>query len=488
MSKPGGGVLQRIGHYTVAKVAIMLAGFVSYPILTRVLSPAEYGIMGFTIVILNVLIAFSKLGLQFSTVRLWPLWDDTEEKRGRFLYSFFAATLIASLVTLALYDTVVGFVGPHLKKPLAFYLLLSSPLVVIRAFTSYGLSVLQAQQRSIAYAVFEGLVTYASMILAVVGAVAILRGLTGYYAGLMAGEALVTVGLAGFVFLRTTSGTRRFTGTLFREAVAFGLPLAIYEMSGVLFYTGDRIVIKNLLDEDQLGYYTVAFNLVQYIHQIFTIPVVLTVQPAVTSLFEKEGPESASAFLKKAARLYIMFALAAVAGLALVREDLLVLLASKRFLPGAALLHILVAGFMLSGSRDIVGAGFFLKKRPWHMAGLNLSGAALNTGLNLLLIPRFGIQGAAFAIFGAQFTMTLVFWILGSRLVPVGLDLVALLKHVACVALMFYVVGLIDPGAGIVRLGLRVAAGAAIYGVAVAAVDGEARELVLKVWARVRGR
>ena len=47
----------------------------------------------------------------------------------------------------------------------------------------------------------------------------------------------------------------RFT-TLVKEAVAFGFPMSLFEMSGVLFYTGDRFIINWLLNRTQLGYYT----------------------------------------------------------------------------------------------------------------------------------------------------------------------------------------------------------------------------------------
>ena len=87
------GLLSRIGHYTVAKGAIMAAGFISYPILTRVLEPGEYGVMGLVIGLLNLTIGVSKLGLQFSTVRLWAQHSDTEQGRQRFILSFFSSSL-----------------------------------------------------------------------------------------------------------------------------------------------------------------------------------------------------------------------------------------------------------------------------------------------------------------------------------------------------------------------------------------------------------
>ena len=481
-----GNVLKRIGHYSLAKLVIMVAGLVSYPILTRVLSPEEYGVMGLIITMLNLAIGVSKLGLQFSTVRMWAQWEEDPKEQERFILSFFLATTMASLAATLLYDMGNLLLRAIIGQELLFFILISSPLILLRSLQSFGMAQLNASQRSRAYALFEVAGAYVTMIAAVLGATVVIGGLRGYYHGLVLGEIVMVAALMAFILRGVRMSRGNFNFPLVKEAVTFGFPMSLFEMSGVLFYTGDRFIILWLLNKAQLGYYTVAYNLAVYINTVFTLPVTMTVTPAVTSIYEREGSEAASDFLGRASRWFFMFAFAAVAGLFLTCTDLLELLASEKFSPGAALVPTLTAGLLFTGGREILGAGMFLKKRPWLMARINLMGALLNAGLNLVLIPRLGIQGAAVATLLTQMAITAMFWVRGSRLVKAPVALGPLGLHAGLAAAMAGVIYFIDPGAGVLRLVLRILAGMAIYSALLLALDSEARELAKKVLARFR--
>jgi O-antigen/teichoic acid export membrane protein len=487
MSRPG-GLLAKIGHYSLSKVAMMVAGLISYPILTRVLSPGEYGIMGFVLTLLNLSIGVSKLGLQFSMLRFWTRLEQEQDGVQRLILSFFITTLLISLTVTLLYDGATALIGPLLNAELAFFILVSSPLIMTRAMLSFGMTVLNSSQRSKPFALFEIAAAYASMLLAVLGAAVVFRNLIGYYAGLIAGESLVVLALLIYVLRGTRFARRNIDLGLVREGISFGLPMSVFELSGVLFFTGDRLLILWLADKARLGYYTVAFNLSNYVNQLFTLPVMMTVRPAMTELYETEGSEATSAFLRTAARWFFLFTLAAVAGVTMIREDLLVLLASKKFLPAAEIVPMLVAGMLIMASREILGSGMFLKRRPWLMAQLNVVGALFNAGLNVALIPRLGIAGAALATLISQLVMTGAFWWQGRRLVPVPVDLPALLLHTLCAAAMGGALYLIDPGPGALRLVLRLVAGVVVFSGLLLAVDREARMVAGKVLNRLRGQ
>ena len=481
-----GNVLERIGHYSLAKLVIMVAGLVSCPILTRVLSPAEYGTMGLIITMLNLAIGVSKLGLQFSTVRMWAQWEDDPRDQQRFILSFFLATTMASLAATVLYDVGSFLLRAFIGQEMLFFILISSPLILLRSLHSFGMAQLNASQRSRAYGLFEVAGAYVTMIAAVLGATVVIGGLRGYYHGLVLGEAVMIAALMAFILRGVRMSRDNLSVPLVKEAVTFGFPMSLYEMSGVLFYTGDRFIILWLLNKAQLGYYTVAYNLAVYINTVFTLPVTMTVTPAVTSIYEREGSEAASAFLGRASRWFFMFAFAAVAGLFMTCTDLLKLLASEKFSPGAALVPTLTAGLLFTGGREILGAGMFLKKRPWLMARINLMGALLNGALNLVLIPQLGIQGAAVATLLTQMAITGMFWARGSQLVKAPVALGPMGMHAGLAAAMAGILYFIDPGAGVIRLVLRIVAGMVIYSVMLLALDGDARELSKKVLARFR--
>jgi O-antigen/teichoic acid export membrane protein len=270
-----------------------------------------------------------------------------------------------------------------------------------------------------------------------------------------------------------------------RAAISFGLPMTIFELSGVTFHLVDRGIIQWKLDETAVGYYTMAYNLAWYVNTLFTMPMDMAAVPMYTSLYEQQGPKAASEFLGKSARFFFLFAFPAIAGVMVVREDIVGLLASKQFLPGAGLVHLILAGFLFYGSRTVLGAGMFLHKRPWLMAGIELIGAILNVTLNLILIPRYKIFGAAYATLIAQCVMAGVFWFLGSRFVPVSLNILALVRYFICAALMALTISYFHPEFIMFRLALHFVGGAVIYSLLICLMDREARELAKKITERL---
>lgn len=473
-----GDLLRKAGHYSLANLAIMAAGLISFPILTRVLSVSEYGIMGLNVMLLTWLGSLSKLGLQHSAVRLWSEWEGRPGGIQRFTLTLFVGALLTSLPVLALYAGAMWLLRPWIGDRLFGFFLLASPLLLIQALSSFSTNLLRARQWSGRRAVFDVTSSYAAMVLAVLGATVLWGGLRGYYLGLMSGQALVALLLLATVLRWTRLRRENFSPPLLREAVAYGLPMAVAELSASLFHMSDRLVIQWRLDENAVGYFTMAFNLAMYVNTLFALPMDLAAVPMMASLYEQSGAPATSEFLRKAARFFFMAAAPAAVGMWLIREDLVALLASRRFLPGAGLVHLLLAGFLLRGSRTLLGAGLLLGKRVWTVAAVEVTGAATNFALNLLLIPRMGIAGSALATLVTQLAAALADFRLGSRLVPVRLDVMALLHHSGCALLMGAVITRVTlGGARAVRLLVHVVGGALFYVLLVLLVDPEARRL-----------
>src|SRR5580698_9281506 len=64
-----GRLLRHTSVYTFGNVLLLLAGFVSFPVLTRLLSVDDYAVLSLSGTTLTLLVAFRKLGMQQSIVR-----------------------------------------------------------------------------------------------------------------------------------------------------------------------------------------------------------------------------------------------------------------------------------------------------------------------------------------------------------------------------------------------------------------------------------
>src|SRR5688572_28532523 len=62
-------LLQHASYYTVGYVLMMVAGLVSFPIITRLISVADYGVMTLMSSLLGIAVVFGKQGVQHAIIR-----------------------------------------------------------------------------------------------------------------------------------------------------------------------------------------------------------------------------------------------------------------------------------------------------------------------------------------------------------------------------------------------------------------------------------
>jgi O-antigen/teichoic acid export membrane protein len=261
-----------------------------------------------------------------------------------------------------------------------------------------------------------------------------------------------------------------------------------YELAGVILNVGDRYVIEALLGTGPLGLYSAAYNMCDYVRSIFILSIGQAVVPIYMRMWAEDGAEATRSFLGQSLRQYVLLAAPVMAGVSAVGSELLPFLASDKYAGGTVVLPSVIAGMVFSGATAITGAGLFLHKRAVTIMTLVVTAAALNVGLNLVLIPRIGILGAALATLLAYAALLAATTAFSQREVTVPLPGGALLKAGLLALAMYVLVVQIDAGGRLATLVARVAAGVLIYGSGLLAVDSPTREQGRRGLERLRGR
>ena len=104
-------------RYIIGNVLIMIAGFVSFPIMTRLLDTGQYGIFGYFDAWLLILVAICKLGGQHTILRFFPHVGGTAAL-ARYGASVVLAPFAAACALVALLlAAYAGIVHSRRRKP-----------------------------------------------------------------------------------------------------------------------------------------------------------------------------------------------------------------------------------------------------------------------------------------------------------------------------------------------------------------------------------
>lgn len=200
----------------------------------------------------------------------------------------------------------------------------------------------------------------------------------------------------------------------------YGVPLAITFSLVWITASADRLIIGWLLDESAVGHYAVGYDLAQQSLGLLLIIVNTAALPLVIRLLEQEGESAASRQMKHNGELIFTSAMAGAAGLIAIGPLVIELFVGYEFRAGALSVFpwIAVTAAVIGIKSFHFDIAFHLSRQSLWLVLTSGLAAGCSLLLNLLLIPRYGIVGAAWASL-AGFSLAMVASAaLGARVFP----------------------------------------------------------------------
>jgi len=382
-----GGLVQRI-------LAVLLL-----PVYTRYLSPSDYGIVETLIALTTVLVITLRLGITNAFFRFYFDRPDPEHRRLVLRTSFWFTMTMATLGLV---------VGAAFSREISSVLFGSADEAEVVAAAFVGLwaqmnyeqltSLFRVEERSVAY-VTASLANVAITIGATLALVVALdAGPLGVVVGNFTGTLLVYAALVGY---RREQLGLQFDRGLFREMNRFGMPLVPSALLLWVTNFSDRFFLVKLADTQEVGLYSVGVRIASAMALLLTA--FRTAWPAFAySIEDDREAKRTYAFVLT----YLVFLTTWVAtGLALLSPWLVDWIAAPAFAESSRVVGPLAFAVVIFAGYVVMVIGVGRARRTqfnWVVTG---AAAIVNVALNLILIPRYGMMGAAAATIAAYATM-----------------------------------------------------------------------------------
>jgi O-antigen/teichoic acid export membrane protein len=480
------GVLARLfqhtSNYSIGSVLVMLASIISFPILTRIFSVAEYGTMALVTSTILFLVGIGKLGLQHSVVRYY---SEVEAGTRKNTATQFFSTVLFGMIVVGLAVTLLSIVGIRFvptawlsNEQTKYLIILASPLIFIRVVDSAMYNMLRAQQKSGIYSAYFTVRKYLGLCLIFFVLFYVSRTLEGFFISSMVGEFIAVAVIIFYYARQHVFDVRQFNRPLFMSMLVFGLPLLASELSMLLLNMSGRYIINYQLGPEPLGAFSAAFNFSDYLQGVLTASFAQAVVPMYFRMWEQQGREKTIEFIQQALKYYIALALPVLGGMAAVGPELLRLLASSKYDVSATLIVFIVGGMLVSGGTPIFSAGIYINKLTKVVMYSVLTAAAVNIALTVVLVRPFGIEGAAFAALVSYILYTVMAAYYGRKVVKIRIPWFDVLKYGSFTLIMYGVVVYIDPPDLAFRIFSQIIIGVLVYGALIIIFDRQVRNLL----------
>ena len=421
----------------VTQLIIFLNGAIVLPIITKLLGPKDYGVWAQIIATISFITPIATLGLADSMLRFLA----SEKNRGGIqegMYSVFVIVLLNTLIIsgfLFLFATPISNffgVGKILVQILSLIIILEC--IINSVFLNFFRSFQEIKKCSF-FLIFQTFGEVGLIFLAAVRG----YGLLGAVLALLVIRIVLFLIMGGLILKKIGGKIPNFSKI--REYLQFGLPAVSISVSSLALQSSDRYLIGFFLGGLFVGYYAPAY-LLGVLPMLFAAPFSFTLPTLLPKLYDENRIDEVKTYLKYSLKYFLMIAIPSALGLSILSKQLLLILSTSEIAQqGYLITPIIALSILLLGTNNIAPYQVILLKKKTKVLGA-IGGAAafLNIGINFILIPRFGIFGAAFAILLAYAFIFILTWYYAFKDLQFEIDWSSILKTVIASALMAFLI------------------------------------------------
>ncbi len=405
--------------YGIGNVFVKLTGFILIPFLTdpEYLSVQDYGALGVLEAVNQIVISLMGFGLYNSLIR-WYYEQSEEDKKATF---FTSSAFIIGFVTL------ICFITYYFKSEASLLLFDSEQYneIIVLVMISTGLQALgvlpatlmRLQERAVFFTTTNIVKLVATLLVTIYLLFTGDNGLFAIYIGQIVGFSIYLIILLPYIF---RNSVLKFHLPVFTEMLGYGTSMMMAGLAASSANVIDRFVLNSMSGLEEVGLYTLGFK----VSSILKVLVITSVSMALTPLlFKKMNDTDSHRFYSKTMTYYGFGMIICIMGVSLFgKEALKIFTGSTVYWSSFSVIPILAFALFFVALSDVVNIGLRIKKKTSRITLMTAIASVLNLGLNILIIPFWGSEGAALASLVTQFIFFGGLFYFSNKVYPISFE------------------------------------------------------------------
>jgi O-antigen/teichoic acid export membrane protein len=362
--------------------------------IARMLGPEQYGLLSYAQSLVALFSAISTLGLDSFVIR--ELVKD-EDKNDLLLGTAFVLKFFGGLLVLGLLFIAVNLTGDDAYTQLLIFIIASSTI-----FQSFGVIDFYFQAK-----VQSKFAVYASFIVLLINTpikilLLIYEASLEAFAVAFTLEYIITaIGLVFFYHQQKESIRKwKFNGALAKSLLKDSWPLILSSLSISIGMRIDQVMLKTLIDQTSVGFYAVGVKLAE----VFTFIPMIVCQSIFPKIIEMDFQKERLKLIKLIRIIFFTLAFFAV-GVNVLSAFAISISYGEEYIRSEIVLDILIWSIPVTFLNIITTKILIKLNRRIPILARQLTLAAVNILLNIILIPKYGIVGAALATLLADISL-----------------------------------------------------------------------------------
>lgn len=383
--------------FAIGSIGSKAISFFMLPLYTRMLTTSDYGqldILQTTISLLIPLVTFQVVEAVFR----FSVDMRDKDSASKVLTNGIFLCLIGMLITLLLFPIFNNF------EPFATYTTMFYLIMFLTIFHGIIKQFVRGLEKIKTFVAADLIYTGSFVTFNIVFLVNLRMGLRGYFLSMVLAHLVAIIVLIIFGNVFKYLNLKSFNKKLLKTMLIYSIPLIPNGLMWWVMNVSDRYMLTYFLGFDATGIYSVSYkfpSLITLMNSIFFMAWQL-------SAMQEYGKEGYDNFYKNIFGVLSSFLLLITAVVLLILKPLMSVFVADAFYESWKYVPLLLVGTVFQAFSSFFGTNYTASKKTKGAFTTSVYGAIVNIGINLLLIPIWGIQAAAFSTMLAYLTMWLL--------------------------------------------------------------------------------
>lgn len=425
--------------YGLGAIFSKLVGFLMIPVYTRCLTTKDYGVIELIGLSMDMICIAISLGIRESVIRFYYDVGTPKERNQVISTSLWYMAVLGGVITafLLILSKTISRIVLGQSVPI-IYLQLTLVSNYMELMTIICLNYFRAKELSVVYSAILVARLLLALSLNIIMVVTLKMGVMGII--------LSTLISSSVVFIFCNSWTVRevglsFSMKQFSAQMRYGLPLVPASLAMFSLQFSDRFFLRHFSDMSSIGVYSLAYKFSLILSFLLTEPFWLAWSALMFPIAKRDDSESV---FSQVLTIYTLTAFFLGLGISLLVSPVIRIMSTPSFYRAEKAVPVLILGFIALGIFYVLNTGVYVTKKTSYCA-VNVGAAAIiNLILNRLLVPQYGMLGAAWATSLSFITLSLVSWLTNQAVYPVHYNLFRQASIVE-ISVLLYLIGIHIP-------------------------------------------
>ena len=410
-------IIKESSIYTFTNLINSAAGFLILPILTRYLTPEDYGIVTTFQIIRSFGVLFVGMGTIDAIIRAFY-----EKEKDNSKFNDYMSNAIIVIVSLFICITILIFTFSRVIEKFfpfpAIWLLLVPIVSIASVLANIVLKLWIVKHKAVQYAAFNISQTFFEILLSVIFVILFGLAWKGRLLGIAITESVVL--LMGILLIGREHSFKRSVNSInydsMKKILNYGIPVFFHSLGFWAIGSTDRFFLNKMVGLSATGIYSTGCSLSSIIG-FLAGSFGMAWTPVFYEKLSNPTYENKVKIVKFTYLYYLGFSLLGIL-IILLSPYLVRIMLGKSFYGSIQFISWLVPGYVFFAMYRMVCGYIFYSKKTYIMMRITLSSAVVNLILNYVLIKINGAVGAAQAVFFTYMVSFFLTWWFGQKLFP----------------------------------------------------------------------